>query len=136
MRYLTFLSVFCLLIPYTAGAQSPSDYTFAMNKFVKAYNAKDAGAISKLWPADQRKKMEDVYGARQINNWNEKAGKINSCKFVGIDTTNGNKVAVFKSVFSVVGIQATAITLDKKNLFSSLRLIIPASPELKSKFKK
>ncbi len=135
MRYLTFLSVFFLLLPCFASAQSTADFDAAMGKFVKAYNAKDSSAIGKLWPAERRKQMERVYSAKQVTELQGKYGKINSCKFVGIDTSEGNKVAVFKSVFSKAGVQATVITLNPENYLTSIRLTITVTPELKSMFK-
>ena len=134
MRYLTFLSIFCLLIPFMAGAQTRSDYDFAMNKFVKAYNAKDAAAINKMWPMKERKQMEDMFTAKQLEDDQEKYGKITSYQYVGVDTTDPNKVTVFRAVFSVGGIRATSFTLEKGNFFGTFRFIT-SSPQISKMLK-
>jgi hypothetical protein len=106
-----------------AGAQTRSDYDFAMNKFVKAYNAKDAAAINKMWPVKKRKQLENLFTAQQLEEMQEKYGRINSFKYVGADTSDPDKVIVFKTVFSRVGIKATSLTLEPGNFLGTFRLV-------------
>ena len=135
MRYLTFLSVFCSLIPCMASAQSRSDYDFAMNKFVKAYNAKDAAAINKMWPVKMRKQLANMFTAKELEEDQEKYGKIMSYQYLGVDTSDANKVTVFKTVFSVGGIKTTSLTLDPGSFLGTFRLVT-SSPEINRMLKR
>ncbi len=136
MRSLTFLSVFCLLlISGTASAQSRSDYDFAMNKFVKAYNAMDTINIVKMWPPEKRAGIAKLFSGKQLAEDQERFGKILSYKYVGIDSAGTSKATVFKTAFSVAGTRASSFTLNQKNLFSSFNLI-DMSPQITKMLKK
>ena len=135
MRSLTFLSVLCLLLlSGIASAQSRSDYDFAMNQFVKAYNAIDTATMVKMWPADMRPGIAKLFSGKQLAEDQEKYGKILSYKLIGTDAT-GSKATVFKTVFSVAGAKASSFTLNPKNLFSSFNLI-DNSPQITKMLKK
>ena len=50
-------------------------------------------------------------------------GTLKSFKFIGIDTTDPNKVWVFKTLFSKGGVKTTSLTLDKNNRLDTFRFI-------------
>ena len=123
MRYLAFLSLFCLLMPALASAQSRADYDYVMNKFVKYYNASQPENINTMWPVKMRKQNANLFDTKQLEELQDKYGKINSIKFMGIDSTDPARPAVFKTVFSRAGVKATSITIQPGNFLGSVNLI-------------
>ena len=135
MRYLTFLSLFCLLMPCMASAQTRSDYDYVMSKFVKYYNASQPENINTMWPVRLRKQNKELFGAKQLEELQDKYGKIASFKFMGIDSTDPGKAAVFKTIFSRAGVKATTLNVEPGNFLGKVNLVT-TSVEIRKMLKK
>jgi len=107
------------LFPLAVAGQTKSDYEYAMAKFQRFYNAGQGDSISAMF-CDQ----ENYVWTNKNNTLRlEEFGTLKSFKFIGIDTTDPNKVWVFKSFFSNGGMKTTSLTLDKNKHLDTFRFI-------------
>ncbi len=120
MRYIVILFI---TLPLISLGQAPKDYTNVMARFVNYYNEVSADRICSLFPVKKaevgncfwkslkpsgEKSVYDVYG------------RIENYKYLGVDTTDPEKVAVFKVLFANKGEKAVSFNL-KNQKFGTFR---------------
>ncbi|MES2004822.1 MAG: hypothetical protein V4450_09900 [Bacteroidota bacterium] len=120
-----FLVIVMFMIPFTLAGQTVKSYQQSMEKFKKFYNAGKGDSINAMFGPirDEFKSMRPLWTNDQSTDFLNEYGTLQSFKFIGIDTTDPNKVYVFKTVFSKKGINATSLTLDKNNHLGTFRFI-------------
>ena len=104
-------------------AQTKSDYEHALGRFINFYNNKQTDSIVNMWPENERKDLRRMWTVENMEAELKKYGKITSYKYIGMDNLDPNKVAVFKTEFSVAGSKTTSLNLDKDNYLGTFRLI-------------
>ena len=95
MRYIL---ITLLLLPMSAMCQTKADYEHAMDRFVKYYNARQGDSIVAMWPPNEKKTMTHMWGDESVNETYEQCGAITSYIYIGKDTEDPNKVAVFSII--------------------------------------
>ena len=113
-----YILVICLLVPLLSFAQKKADYEHVMARFARYYNNIQADSINLL---DMEGKS--FWSNKDIKYGQEKYGTILSYKYLGIDTTDPNKVRVFKIKFSKKGPSAISFTLNKTNHTETFRFV-------------
>jgi len=121
--YMKLFAIFFFLLPIAAVSQTTKDYEHAMAKFQKFYNAGQGDSINAMFGhfGDETQKIRSLW-TNEINASSlEKYGTLKSFKFIGIDTTDPDKVYVFKTVFSKKGAMTSSLTLYKDNKLGDFR---------------
>ncbi len=120
------------LIPVVSKAQSVKDYEIAMTKFQKFYNAGQGDSINSMFGhstgifLNGRPMWNDIDMKSVIKEY----GALQSCKFLGVDTTDPDSVYVFETRFSKKGKKMTSLTLEKDYKLGTFRFItIPDDPK-------
>jgi hypothetical protein len=114
-----FFALLVFLLPLALVGQSTTDYENAMAKFKKFYNAGQGDSLYVLFGRKWNKSWTNDIVAESL----KKYGKLKSFKFIGTDDEEPNKVYVFKSTFSKVGIKAISLKMEKDNDISMFRFV-------------
>ena len=120
-----FLVILMFMTPFALEGQTMKSYQQAMEKFKKFYNAGKGDSINAMFGHewDEFKSKKPVWTNDRSAGFLNEYGTLQSFKFIGIDTSDPNKVYVFQTVFSKKGVNATSLTLDKNNQLGTFRLI-------------
>jgi hypothetical protein len=111
MKKLSFLLV---LLPFSALSQSQKDYEQAFVRFMNYYNKDQTDKICRFFPDDPERKEECFWKQiRERTNNLDAYGSITSYRYLGIDTTDPERVRVFKVQYSKAGKKAMSFTLSK-----------------------
>ena len=110
---------FLFLLPLFATGQTKSDYEHAMAKFQRFWNAGQGDSINAMFYYD----VSFLFTNEKVDSSLKEFGTLKSFKFIGIDTTDPDKVHVFKTLFSKAGEKTTSLTLDKNNRLGTFRLM-------------
>jgi len=129
MRYIIILLA---MLPLASFAQNTKDYERAMGSFVKFYNNSQSDSIINLSAPEER---DNMWNPELIATLQKEYGTIKSHKYIGIDTSDPGKVAVFKMMFTKAGTKATSLTLDKRNYIGTFRFIT-SSDEIEKMLKR
>ncbi|MFN4247666.1 MAG: hypothetical protein ACK4EY_08070 [Flavipsychrobacter sp.] len=116
MKYL----ILFLLLPAAVFAQSRDDYDKAFGEFVKYYNKEDWTSICKLMSpsSDGRCLWKDAGDAVK------EYGKIIKYQYLGVDTTDPERVTVYKITFADKKVKAASFNfyIEKdKRYFGTFR---------------
>ena len=119
-----FVTAFFFL-PLFCSSQTTKDYNLAMQKFKAFYNAGQGDSINAMFghSLDQAKARKTLWTNDEAAKALEELGKLESCKFIGIDESDPQKVYVFQTVFSKAGKKMTSCTLNKELAFGTFRLV-------------
>lgn len=115
MKYL----ILFLLLPAAVFAQSRDDYDKAFGEFVKYYNKEDWTSICKLMSpsSDGRCLWKDA------GHVIKKHGKIIKYQYLGVDTSDPERVTVYKVTFANKKEEAVSFNFDTedKRYFGTFR---------------
>lgn len=114
------LLLITFLLPAAAMAQSQADYESMMNKFVKHYNKGNSEQIVAMFPKDAQKFILSAYKPEEFVSKHEEQGKIQSFRYLGIDTTDPEQVRVFR-VETTKGVRTMSFNLGPDGLFGTFR---------------
>lgn len=103
------------MLPLSTFAQKKADYELVMSKFTRYYNHEQVDSINML---DAGKGYWELENLRSMK---KSMGDILSFKYLGVDTSDRNKVHVFKVKLSKDGIKAVSFTLNKTNHTETFR---------------
>ena len=119
------LVLLMFMMPFALAGQTMKSYQQAMEKFKKFYNAGKVDSINAMYGHewDEFKSKKPLWTNDRSTEFLNEYGTLQSFKFIGIDTSDPNKVYVFQTVFSKKGVNATSLTLDKNNQLSTFRFI-------------
>jgi|SRR5215831_8412808 len=112
---------FFFLFPIALEAQTKSDYEHAMAKFQRFYNAGQGDSICAMSEHPEWSKF--LWANDKTASALKEFGTLVSFKYIGVDTSDPDKVHVFKTLFSKVGAMTTSLTLDKNNHLGTFRFI-------------
>ena len=120
-----FLVILMFMMPFKLAGQTVKSYQQSMEKFKKFYNAGKGDSINAMFGPirDEFKSMRTLWTNNKAAEFLNEYGTMQSFKFIGIDSTDPNKVYVFKTVFSKKGAKATSLTLDKNNHLGTFRFV-------------
>lgn len=122
MRKIAFLF---FLLPIVVAGQSTITYEQVMGKFQKFYNAGQGDSVNAMFGNEwnQTKSVTSLWTNKKNDELLKEYGYLKSFKFIGIDTSDPNKVYVFETKFSKKGAKTTSLTLDSDNNLSTFRFI-------------
>ena len=117
------LAVLMFLLPLAAIGQTVKSYEQAMKKIQKFYNTKQGERINAMFEDDNShyRSARPLWTNAKAAELLKEYGRLESFKFVGIDTTDPNKVYIFRTVFSKKGAKTTSFTLNKNNQLGTFR---------------
>jgi hypothetical protein len=133
------MKLYALLVfafPLFAPGQTKNDYEHAMQRFQKFYNAGKGDSINAMFGHewDDIKLSHPIWTNDNNAERLKEFGYLKSFRFIGIDTSDPNKVYVFKTFFSKKGVHTTSLTLDSGHKLGTFRFI--TTPEGISKLLK
>jgi len=119
-----FILLFCLSAT-ACQAQTIQEYEAAMTRFQQYYNAGQGDSIHLMFNDTSGTFMNGrhMWNDIDITSTLEKYGQLNSFKFLGIDTTDPNRVYVFQTEFSKKGTNMTSLTLYENQKLGTFRFI-------------
>ena len=114
-----------LALPFSAIGQTKNPYNQAMQKFQKFYNAAQGDSINAMFGKDwdDMKLTHALWTNDAAAKSLKEVGYLRSFKFIGIDTSDPQKVYVFKTYFSKKGALTTSLTLDSDYNLGTFRFI-------------
>lgn len=115
-----FFAFFLFLLPIAVAGQTKSDYEHAMAKFQKFYNAEQGDSIIAMFGD---KESEFLWSNERTASVLKEFGTLKSFKFIGIDTTDPDRVYVFKTLFSKAGAKTTSLTLKNDHHLGDFRFM-------------
>jgi hypothetical protein len=121
------------MLQLSAFAQTTKDYERAMGSFVKFYNNSQSDSIINLSAPEYR--AHNMWTSELIASSQKEYGTIKSYRYIGIDTSDPGKVAVFKMVLTKAGVKASSLTLDKRNYIGTFRFFT-SSDEIEKMLKR
>lgn len=133
MRFLILLLF--LFLPVVGFAQSKADFERVMGKFMKFYNHKQGDSIVNMWSASVKKEVAGMWGPKQLDTMQQKYGKIESYKYIKIETTDYGPAVFFKTIFSKIETNGSSFILNKKNYIEAF-MLLTSEPIIKDKPKK
>ena len=122
------MKIYALLVfalPFSAVAQTKNYYEHAMQRFQKFYNAGQGDSINAMFGHgwDEMKSTHPLWTNDQNSKYLKEIGYLKSFRFIGIDTSDPDRVYVFKTFFSKKGAKATSLTLDSEYNLGTFRFI-------------
>lgn len=120
------LSVFAIfLLPLTAAAQSNREYNKTMATFQKFYNAGQGDSINTLfnYSLEKMKAIGAVWTKEKTAGLITELGTMKSFRYIGVDTSDPEKVHVYETFFSKAGKKMTSLTLHENRRIGTFRLI-------------
>lgn len=119
------LVLLLFLLPLASNSQTKSDYEKAMLKFQTFYNASQGDSINAMFGRewDVMKSVRPLWTNSKTAEYVKEYGQLKSFKYIGIDTTDPDKVYVFETMFSKAGKKNTSLSLDKDFALGTFRFI-------------
>jgi hypothetical protein len=117
------LAILVFMIPFALEGQTVASYKQAMENFKKFYNAGHGDRINAMFEDDKSnfKKTRPSWTNAKAAEMLATYGRLESFKFIGVDTVDPNKVYVFQTVFKKKGAKTTSFGLNKNNQLSTFR---------------
>jgi len=114
-----------LALPFCVAAQTTNHYEHAMRRFQKFYNAGQGDSINAMFKHewDETKASKPIWTDKDVAAELDELGTLKSFKFIGIDTSDPQKVYVFQTFFSKAGSRTTSLTIDKNYNLRTFRFM-------------
>lgn len=120
--------ILCCCLPLFSLAQTQEDYEAMLVKFMEYYNSAETEKIASLFTERSRSSIERAYAKEKIMEGHKHWGKIRSFKYLGIDTTDLERVAVFR-IETTTQVHALSFNLFEDGKFGTFRHST-SSPEI------
>lgn len=118
-----FLALLTLFVPILMSAQTTDPYQHTMEKFKQFYNAGQADSIAAMFghELDEMKLSGSLWTKALMSELLTEYGKLEYFQFLGIITSDNQKLHLYHTSFSKKHDNATAFSLDSEGKLATFR---------------